>query len=228
MKDQDIVEILRKTLEDGRLSRGERQALKALLDDEQLDEAKRGRWRKLALQVAISGAKQVRPIAAMKWLFGVLKLLRPQNLRIPKVEAYFSPGESCRNRLIELIQGAQKRIDICVFTITDNRIADVIVAAHKRGVHVSILTDDLKAEDQGSDIHHFEKMGIPVRMDGSDKHMHHKFAIFDQKYLLTGSYNWTVSATIANEENIIVTDDHRLISAFEREFEKLWVQYRPS
>ena len=52
--------------------------------------------------------------------------------------------------------------------------------------------------------------------------MHHKFAIFDNKTLLTGSYNWTRSAARNNEENFIVTADRLLVQRFDSEFEQLW------
>jgi mitochondrial cardiolipin hydrolase len=51
--------------------------------------------------------------------------------------------------------------------------------------------------------------------------MHHKFAIFDQKILVNGSFNWTHSATQVNEENILVTSDAGLVTEFSQQFEKL-------
>jgi phosphatidylserine/phosphatidylglycerophosphate/cardiolipin synthase-like enzyme len=52
--------------------------------------------------------------------------------------------------------------------------------------------------------------------------MHHKFAIFDDSALLTGSYNWTRGAARFNNENFIVTTDRRLIHPFSQTFERLW------
>ena len=64
--------------------------------------------------------------------------------------------------------------------------------------------------------------GVPVRVDRTDAHMHHKFAVFDRELLLTGSYNWTRSAANQNYENIIVTDDARLATTFANVFEQYW------
>jgi phosphatidylserine/phosphatidylglycerophosphate/cardiolipin synthase-like enzyme len=52
--------------------------------------------------------------------------------------------------------------------------------------------------------------------------MHHKFAIFDEEILLTGSYNWTRGASNNNQENLILSNDRRLLKAFRGEFERLW------
>ena len=57
--------------------------------------------------------------------------------------------------------------------------------------------------------------------------MHHKFALFDGTVLLTGSYNWTRSAAAQNNENLIVTNDHRLATAFSSLFDRLWEELAP-
>jgi cardiolipin hydrolase len=113
-------------------------------------------------------------------------------------------------------------VDVCVFTITDDEVSDAMVQAMARGVEIRVITDDLKSQDMGSDVGRLKRVEIPLRMDKSDYHMHHKFALFDQSILLTGSYNWTRSAFKYNEENIVVTRDKRLRRAFSQEFEQLW------
>jgi cardiolipin hydrolase len=143
----------------------------------------------------------------------------------PFVEAHFSPGEGCVRRIRGLLEGARRTAHICVFTITDDRIAEAIHAAHKRGVVVRIVTDDEKARDVGSDVIVMARGGIPVLVDDSPYHMHHKFAIFDGDTMLTGSYNWTRGAAQNNEENLIITNDRRLLAAFKGEFERLWIKF---
>ncbi len=136
--------------------------------------------------------------------------------------AAFSPGKDCLQRITGQLRGAEETADICVFTITDDRISREILGAFERGVRVRVLTDNDKAWDRGSDIDKLRGAGVPVRVDQSDAHMHHKFAVFDERYLLTGSYNWTRSAAMANHENVVLTDDAGLVRAFARTFENLW------
>jgi len=52
--------------------------------------------------------------------------------------------------------------------------------------------------------------------------MHNKFAIIDNRILLTGSYNWTFSANNRNDENLMVIDDPELIEIFQNQFINLW------
>ncbi len=138
-------------------------------------------------------------------------------------QVYFSPGEDCVNHIIDLIKEAYNHLDICVFTISDDRITRAIVDAMKNGVEVRIISDNFKVEDTGSDIEDLSRVGIPVKLDTTDNHMHHKFCVVDKKILLTGSYNWTRSAALYNQENVISTDDELVVEKFLSEFEKLWL-----
>ncbi len=137
-------------------------------------------------------------------------------------KSWFSPGSQCRDALDKHISETNLTLDICVFTITDNHLRDKILDASNRGVKVRIITDNEKMEDIGSDIEYFSRNGIPVKIDNTKYHMHHKFAIFDGKQLATGSYNWTRSAFTMNNENLVVLGHRKIVTSFQKEFEQLW------
>lgn len=138
------------------------------------------------------------------------------------LDVHFSPGDECLFAICRHIESAERSVDACVFTITDDRIATRLLDAHRRGVRVRIITDNDKAYDDGSDVHRLARAGIEVRVDQTPFHMHHKFALFDDRRMLTGSYNWTRGAARDNQENVIASDDPRLLRPFGREFATLW------
>lgn len=138
--------------------------------------------------------------------------------------AYFSPGNDCLNAIITAIQQAEHAVKICVFTISDDRITAAIRQAHAAGIQVKVLTDNEKLFDKGSDIRELALAGVLIRVDVTQYHMHHKFAIIDNEVLLTGSYNWTRSAANYNHENLLVTNQPALVNAFLTEFDSLWQQ----
>jgi phosphatidylserine/phosphatidylglycerophosphate/cardiolipin synthase-like enzyme len=142
-----------------------------------------------------------------------------------KLDAHFSPGDACLMVICEELRAARESADLCVFTITDDRISKAVLDAHRRGVRVRIITDNDKALDQGSDVHRLRRAGIAVREDDTPYHMHHKFAVFDGESMLTGSYNWTRGAAENNQENLVVSNDPRLVDPFTREFETLWRKF---
>ncbi len=224
MTPQEIDAWLAQTLDDRKFSRAERQALGQILSDPGAD---RLAVRRRAFELARDALPNPTEGAVLDWLEGVTEATRAAKPTGPAggtAEAHFSPGEECPRAIEGRIGRVGKSIDVCVFTITDDRLADALLAAHRRGVAVRIISDDAKAEDLGSDVDRFERAGLTVRVDRSPFHMHHKFALFDGATLLTGSYNWTRGAARDNEENLIVTDDPRLVAPFAATFEKLWAK----
>jgi phosphatidylserine/phosphatidylglycerophosphate/cardiolipin synthase-like enzyme len=162
----------------------------------------------------------------LRWLEQVAKTLDAANGAATVVSsAYFSPGDTCLRRLSHLMRGCKATLDVCVFTIADDRLTDAILDCHARGVQVRIVSDNEKQYDAGSDIQRMVAHGIPVRLDRGAPHMHHKFALFDGRVLANGSFNWTRSATRDNDENLVVTDDPNLVRVFGLQFEKLWERF---
>jgi mitochondrial cardiolipin hydrolase len=141
-----------------------------------------------------------------------------------EVKTAFSPGDQCRRLIIDAIKQAEDTLDICVFTISDDRIAIAIKDAFNRGLGIRIISDNDKMLDLGSDIQDLANEGMEVRVDKTPFHMHHKFMIIDGKETLTGSYNWTRSAEEKNEENVVLINDVRTATSFQIVFEKLWEQ----
>ncbi len=141
-----------------------------------------------------------------------------------EARVYFSPQDECVAAIQEFIREAHQTLDVCVFTVADNRLTDELLAAHRRGVRVRLLTDNDKLTDRGSDVRAIEAAGIPVRIDRTDNHMHHKFALADNHLVLTGSYNWTRSAAEYNLENLLISPDPALVSRYVGEFARLWAE----
>jgi len=224
MTPQEFQDILTQTLEDRHLSKGERHALGEIITEAALNDRNRALYRSLAFELARKKLPDPRDKDILEWLEGINKLLLPPtgDGQESFVDAFFSPGERCTHEIIGLLQGCRVSADLCVFTITDNRLTAAIEAAFHRGVAVRIISDGSKADDLGSDIDELWHEGIQIRLDDSPYFMHHKFALFDDARLLTGSYNWTRSASDHNHENFVVTNSHKLVKAYRREFDRLW------
>jgi phosphatidylserine/phosphatidylglycerophosphate/cardiolipin synthase-like enzyme len=120
--------------------------------------------------------------AMIRWVENLNKvILSTQSSEIINESVYFSPGKECLDAILYQIKNAQQVIQICLFTISDNRISEELRNKHQAGTHVKIITDNDKIFDKGSDIRMLYESGIPVKVDVTDNHMHHKFAIFDKK-----------------------------------------------
>ena len=226
MNFEQLDEQLRQTFSDCRLSDEERDQLRQLGSNLREDQVRFMRNRAFDMVREIAREQPQQMSDALKWLEQVVKTLDMASAQ-PRITstASFTPGNDCLTAIDTLCRRTQHCIDVCVFTISDNRLSDALIRCVQRGVRVRIITDNDKQYDSGSDIQLLRQEGIPLRMDDTDYHMHHKFALFDGKTLLNGSFNWTRSASECNAENILVTDDMSLVAMYQKQFDKLWAQY---
>ena len=217
---------LRETALDFALDANEKHQLREL--GQQLDAGRIRFLRNRAFDIA-RDAMRGEPgatLEVLRWLEQVVKTLDAADEAAPVVSsAYFSPGDTCLRRLCDLMRGCRDTLDICVFTIADDRLTEAILDCHARGVQVRVVSDNDKQHDSGSDIDRLRARGVQVRVDDAPSHMHHKFALFDGRVLANGSFNWTRSATRDNDENLVVSDDANLVRVFGLQFGKLWQQF---
>lgn len=226
MKKSDIDELLLQTLSDLRLSRSEKKGLRMVLEDLDLKEGDYGALRKSAFKIARDAVGDSNSRQVLEWLEEVMKVLVPRREENEKPpEVFFSPGDSCREKILSLFHAARQSADICVFTITDNNITREILASHSRGLKIRVITDDETSLHRGSDTHLLKEAGIPILFDDDQQHMHNKFAVFDGRIACTGSYNWTRTAATHNMENILVIYDPAICADFATEFELLWKRF---
>lgn len=139
------------------------------------------------------------------------------------VRVYFTPGTDCENNIVAEINNA-KKIDIAVYSITNQNIVDAIIDAKERGAKIRVITDRLQSKGKYSLVDKLSDAGIPVITNVGHKIMHNKFAIFDGKRIESGSYNWTESATESNAENCTFFEQEN--KTFSKQFEYLWNLYQ--
>ncbi|TCS91769.1 phospholipase D-like domain-containing protein, partial [Pseudofulvimonas gallinarii] len=131
-------------------------------------------------------------IDVLRWLEQVVRTLDQSPTSGPEgTRVHFSPGEDCLRELLALCLQCRQHLDICVYTIADDRLSEAILACHRRGITVRLISDNDKKFDDGSDVRALRDAGIPVRVDNQPHDMHHKFALFDRRILANGSFNWT-------------------------------------
>ena len=219
------MEDIRLALDNEIVTGGELKALKSNIADRSFSAHELAVLRSKVFRLFKDKYKAKSDIDRLSALEQIIKLLIPQDQSSQQDDmnnAYFSPGDKCKNAIIQHLGLAQQHVDICVFTISDDDIANKILDIHKRGINVRIITDNDKVNDRGSDIHMLSQAGINTKTDSTDDHMHHKFALIDHRFLINGSFNWTRSASERNQENVVITNNKALITKFADYYDKLW------
>lgn len=158
-----------------------------------------------------------------------------------QAETIFSPQPyhlSHLARVQELIEGAERSLDIAMYSFRDQGILQAIENAVDRGVSVRMIfqgTYDDRREPAGSMSAKLEDAGVTVRW--VNKVMHHKFILVDGPRntlleapgatLASGSGNWSYSAGTRYDENtVVIQGDTELNLRFQKEFNHLWAHSR--
>jgi len=155
-------------------------------------------------------------------LFGAILLAK---------EVFFMPdnGKAAQKRLYYLFTHAKKEIKITIYTFTNKTLAKALKKAAKKGVKVEIIADTKEAKYSKSVIpnlaliRHINTYLLSGRgyRSGEKAKMHVKMSIIDNKYLITGSANYSYSAFFKNYEYLVIDTDKDLIKKFSKFFEKI-------
>ena len=146
-------------------------------------------------------------------------------------EVYFMPkeGYNAQKEISYLISHAHNSIKIAMYSFTNKKIAKALKTASKHNIKIDIVADKKEAEYKRSviknlalikNINIFLLHGKAYKKKGYGK-LHAKIAIIDNKYLITGSANYTYSAFFKNYEYIIIHQNKNLITEFNKFFYEL-------
>ncbi len=144
------------------------------------------------------------------------------------VEVYFAPDDHPLVRLLDLVRQAHKRVCFLAFNFTDDDLAAELLALHQRGVPVrGVFEAQQVASSTGNEYPHLRQAGLAVRLDGNPYNMHHKVFVIDDRWVVTGSYNFTRSAEERNDEALLIFDSPTLAATYMAEFERVWALAQP-
>jgi len=125
-------------------------------------------------------------------------------------------------RLVNSILDARKSIDLALFEITSEELSEALLLKLECGVNIRLIVDSEYMFVTGSKVPILAQAGVKVIHDHTTGLFHHKFAIIDQKILITGSLNWTRQAIIGNYENVLIMKHEETINAYEKEYLRMW------
>lgn len=158
---------------------------------------------------------------------------RTNNEQGLNLKYYFSKSNSSpQKELTRIIDNAKETIDVAVYYITETKIVTHLCNATKRGVKVRIVTDQ-DNKYQESALNKLLESGIPIKINTYEGKMHLKNMIIDKKMISTGSYNFTYSAEVKNEEIVIISNDSKIAKEWSMKFDQMWndtinyTSYRP-
>ena len=121
------------------------------------------------------------------------------------------------------IQAAQSSIRFMSFVFSLDELADAMTEKMEnpnfvlRGVF-----EDRNSTANWSQLPTLYCAGAQVRQDGNRYILHHKVIIIDNDTVITGSFNFSKSATKDNDENIVIIRDGVIAGLYLEEWHRVW------
>jgi len=138
------------------------------------------------------------------------------------LQVYFSAEDDVMTRIIPYVRGAQSSIRFFAFSFTDQPLAQAMIDRAGTGVDVAGVFEKVGSETESSQLRTLYCAKLPARQDGNPKFLHDKVIVVDNRYVITGSFNFSANATESNDENVIIIDNPQIASLYMQEFERIW------
>lgn len=201
------------------------------------------------LMIAVSGPAVAGPVAIFNydWTLATgesppiseLSLGRAHGgSSLPQMLKFLVTRPECDDQYREiagLIDGAQHRIWLHMFYLTEPAIIERLIAAHEREVDVRIIIDPneyslglhLYGAPNIGFVGDLLSAGVAIRYYQSmpGRQMHQKSMIVDEELLYTGATNFTRQSLYANTESGLVIKDGGIVRIFSQRFREDWLQY---
>ena len=139
-------------------------------------------------------------------------------------------GDGARAALLQALDGARASLDIAVERLTDGDLGDAIVRAHRRGVSVRVILAVGVDRELGGEYGKLLSAGIPVRLSDGSGTFDHRFAVVDERSVLTGSYAWVDRSVTGRFDSLVKVTctagaAGTAVAAYRAEFDRLWARW---
>ena len=142
--------------------------------------------------------------------------------------------QDCRAVLFTYIQNERVSIDVAMWFMEDQELANAIIARKNAGVAVRLLVDPRRNNETPMNavtLDLFQRSGLPMRYKFAGGIMHWKYMIFNGQNTVQWSaanysdYYFKPISPYTNytDEGIYFTDDAAVINSFRRKFDDSWV-----
>ena len=137
---------------------------------------------------------------------------------------FTSEDPALEQAIIPLVNNAQSSIRFLAFSFTDYPLAKAMIDRTAAGVDVAGVFEKVGSETEYAELRTLHCAGVPVRQDGNPSFLHHKLIVVDERFVITGSLNFSTSAEESNDENVIIVDNPEIAALYIQEFERVWAQ----
>lgn len=135
---------------------------------------------------------------------------------------FTSEDPAIEQAIVPVVNTATKNIRFLAFSFTDFPLADAMIQRSRNGVDVAGVFEKVGSDTDSAELKTLHCASIPVRRDGNGSFMHNKVIVVDERYVITGSLNFSTNAEESNDENVIIIDNPDIAKLYMQDFERVW------
>lgn len=124
--------------------------------------------------------------------------------------------------IIPVVSTATRSIRFLAFSFTDYPLAEAMIQRAQNGVNVMGVFEKVGSDTDSAELKTLYCAKVPVRRDGNGSFMHNKVIVVDERYVITGSLNFSTNAEESNDENVIIIDNPEIARLYLQDFERVW------
>ncbi len=128
--------------------------------------------------------------------------------------------QNIKEEILSIFINCKHEIKIAISWFTSFEIWEVVVDLLHKGKKITVVTnnDEINNNSDSFDFNLFISAGGKLFFIKKEYFLHDKFAIVDNKKVLTGSYNYTEQAEKVNIENLVIIENKDIVHKFNSEF----------
>lgn len=135
---------------------------------------------------------------------------------------FTSEDPALEQAIIPAVNSSTKSIRFLAFSYTDFPLAQAMLARAQSGVNVAGVFEKVGSNTEAAELKTLFCEQIPVRRDANGAFMHNKVIVVDERYVITGSLNFSTNAEESNDENVIIIDNPDIARLYLQDFERIW------
>jgi len=157
--------------------------------------------------------------------FGLLSNQNTKNDLSTGYEVFFCPEDKCGDAYLKYIGNAKSQIDCMFYSFTLDNVGQLMKEKADKNVNIRIVFDDSQI-GQGSEYYNFKDSKIQFIQSKGAGIVHHKFCIFDQNIVSTGSFNPSKHADQENDESLLFINNKQVAKTYQDYFDRKWIEWK--
>jgi len=135
---------------------------------------------------------------------------------------FTSEDHAIEEAIIPVVNSATRGIRFLAFSYTDFPLAEAMIKRAQAGANVAGVFEKVGSDTDAAELKTLFCAQIPVRQDGNGGFMHNKVIVVDERFVITGSLNFSTNAEESNDENVIIIDNVDIAKLYLQDFERVW------